>query len=63
VSVRLYVGNLAYSTMEQQLRDAFAPHGEVVSAAVVIDRMCGQSRGFGFVEYNTQEEAERAWKP
>lgn len=60
MSVRLYVGNLAYSTMEHQLRDAFAAHGEVVSATVVIDRMSGQSRGFGFVEFNTAEEADRA---
>src|SRR5262245_19966447 len=60
MSVRLYVGNLAYSTMEHQLRDAFAAHGEVVSATVVIDRMSGQSRGFGFVEFNSQDEAQRA---
>jgi RNA recognition motif-containing protein len=60
MSVRLYVGNLAYSTMEHQLRDAFAAHGEVVSATVVIDRVSGQSRGFGFVEFNSPDEAQRA---
>jgi len=60
MTVRLYVGNLSYSTMEHQLRDAFAAHGEVVSASVVIDRMSGQSRGFGFVEYSSEEEANRA---
>ena len=60
MSERLYVGNLAYATMEHQLRDAFAAHGEVVSAAVAIDRMSGQSRGFGFVEFTSAEEAERA---
>jgi RNA recognition motif-containing protein len=57
---RLYVGNLAYSTMDQQLQEAFAEFGEVVSASVVIDRATGQSRGFGFVEYGSAEEAERA---
>jgi RNA recognition motif-containing protein len=60
MSVRLYVGNLAYSTMDHQLRDAFAEYGEVVSATVIIDRMSGQSRGFGFVEFASQNEAEAA---
>ena len=57
---RLYVGNLAYSTMDQQLQEAFSEFGEVTSASVVIDRATGQSRGFGFVEFGTNEEAERA---
>jgi cold-inducible RNA-binding protein len=57
---RLYVGNLAYSTMDQQLQEAFSEFGEVTSASVVIDRATGQSRGFGFVEYGSNEEAERA---
>jgi len=57
---RLFVGNLDYSTVEAQLREAFAPFGEVVSATVVVDRMTGQSRGFGFVELQTAEQAERA---
>lgn len=60
MSVRLYVGNLAYSTMDHQLREAFAPHGEVLSAEVIIDRVSGQSRGFGFVEYGSQDDARRA---
>ncbi len=60
MSVRLYVGNLAYSTMDHQLRDAFAEFGEVVSATVIIDRMSGQSRGFGFVEFASQNEAQAA---
>jgi RNA recognition motif-containing protein len=60
MSTKLYVGNLSYSTMEHQLRDAFSQYGEVVSASVVIDRMSGQSRGFGFVEYATPDEAQRA---
>jgi RNA recognition motif-containing protein len=57
---RLYVGNLAYSTMDQQLQEAFSEFGEVTSASVVIDRATGQSRGFGFVEYGSNEDAERA---
>lgn len=60
MSVRLYVGNLAYSTMDHQLRDAFAEFGEVVSATVIIDRMSGQSRGFGFVEFASADQAEAA---
>ncbi|MET0412370.1 MAG: RNA-binding protein [Polyangiaceae bacterium] len=57
---RLYVGNLAYSTMDQQLQDAFSEYGELVSAQVVIDRATGQSRGFGFVEYESSPDADRA---
>lgn len=57
---KLYVGNLAYATMEHQLREAFAPYGEIVSATLVVDRMSGQSRGFGFVEYASEADAQRA---
>jgi cold-inducible RNA-binding protein len=57
---KLYVGNLSYSTMEQSLREAFSPYGEIVSATLVVDRMSGQSRGFGFVEFATDAEAQRA---
>jgi RNA recognition motif-containing protein len=57
---RLYVGNLAYSTMDQQLQDAFSEYGELLSATVVIDRATGQSRGFGFVEYESSQDADRA---
>jgi RNA recognition motif-containing protein len=60
MSVRLYVGNLAYSTMDHQLREAFAQHGEVTSAEVIIDRASGQSRGFGFVELGSPDDARRA---
>ncbi|HVU03869.1 MAG TPA: RNA-binding protein [Polyangiaceae bacterium] len=60
MSARLYVGNLSYSTMDQQLKDAFSAHGNVVSASVVIDRETGRSRGFGFVEYATEGEARTA---
>jgi hypothetical protein len=46
--------------MDQQLKDAFGAHGQVVSASVVIDRETGRSRGFGFVEYGTEGEATAA---
>jgi len=57
---RLFVGNLDFSTMDHQLKAAFEEHGEVVSATVVTDRMTGQSRGFGFVEFTSTADAERA---
>ncbi len=57
---RLYVGNLSYNTTEAELRDAFAQHGEVVSAQLVTDRMTGQARGFGFVEMANSTDAQKA---
>lgn len=60
MSNKLYVGNLSYNTSDQDLRDAFAPYGNVESASVVIDRDSGQSRGFGFVEYGSSAEAQQA---
>ncbi len=50
--MKLYVGNLPYSTTGEELEAAFAAHGEVTSANVVQDRDTGRSRGFGFVEMN-----------
>lgn len=58
--MRLFVGNLAYSTTEDRLRQEFERFGTVTSVAVVIDRMSGRSRGFGFVEYGTSEEGQAA---
>jgi RNA recognition motif-containing protein len=55
---KLYVGNLSYSTTDQTLNDACAPYGTVTSATVVIDKMSGRSRGFGFVEMSTDAEAQ-----
>jgi cold-inducible RNA-binding protein len=60
VNVKLYVGNLSFSVGDQQLREAFSPHGNLLSASVVTDRETGQSRGFGFVEYGSSSEAEGA---
>jgi len=60
MSVRLFVGGLAFSTSTEGLRDAFARFGTVTSAAVMTDRETGRSRGFGFVEMGNDDEAERA---
>jgi len=60
MSVRLFVGGLSFTTSTDGLREAFARFGPVQSAAVMTDRETGRSRGFGFVEMGTEEEAERA---
>jgi len=57
---RLYVGNLSFSATDQTLRDAFAQHGDVTDVHVVVDRMTGRSRGFGFVTMGSQNEASAA---
>lgn len=57
---KLYVGNLSYSTNDDSLRETFAQAGNVESANVIMDRMSGRSRGFGFVEMATDEEAAAA---
>ncbi len=48
----LYVGNLPWSTSEEELAETFSAHGEVLSARIITDRQTGRSRGFGFVEVN-----------
>lgn len=60
MGTKLYVGSLPYSTTEQQLSELFSQHGTVQSAKVITDRYTGQSRGFGFVEMATGEEAQKA---
>jgi RNA recognition motif-containing protein len=60
MSTKLYVGNLAFQTTSQELQELFASAGTVESAAVVEDRDTGRSRGFGFVEMSTKEEATSA---
>ena len=57
---KLYVGGLSYTVTDSQLQALFASHGTVESAKVVMDRDTDRSRGFGFVEMGTQEEAEKA---
>jgi len=59
-SNKLYVGGLPYTVAEDQLQALFSEHGTVESAKVISDRMTGRSRGFGFVEMSSQEEAEEA---
>ena len=60
MSMKLYVGNLAFSTSSQDLQELFAQAGTVESASVVEDRDTGRSRGFGFVEMSSKEEGEAA---
>lgn len=57
---RLYVGGLSYSTTQDSLRDGFSQAGTVTSATVIMDKMTGRSKGFGFVEMSTDEEAQAA---
>jgi cold-inducible RNA-binding protein len=60
MATKLYVGGVSYSTTDDGLRDAFAQAGNVVSAKVIIDKMTGRSRGFGFVEMGSDEDAQKA---
>ena len=60
MEVKLYVGNLAYSTTEDELRTLFAQAGTVVSVAVIKDRDTGNSKGFAFVEMASQADAQKA---
>lgn len=60
MSTNLYVGNLSFQTSTSQLEGLFADYGEVTSAQVITDRDTGRSRGFGFVEMKTSEEANEA---
>jgi len=58
--MNIYVGNLAYDTTEDKIRALFEPHGRVASASVIMDRVTGRSRGFGFVEMPDAAEAQAA---
>jgi RNA recognition motif-containing protein len=57
---KLYVGNLPYSVGDQELEQMFAAHGAVQSAQVIMDRDTGRSKGFGFVEMGSDQEAQAA---
>lgn len=59
---KLYVGNLSYDTADSDLENLFAPHGGVQSAQVIKDRDTGRSKGFGFVEMDSHEQAQAAIK-
>ncbi|MCH2390503.1 MAG: RNA-binding protein [Nitrospinales bacterium] len=58
--MNLYVGNLSYEMSEENLRSEFAEYGEVQSAKIITDRDTGRSRGFGFVEMNSDGEGKKA---
>lgn len=60
MSMKLYVGGLAYAATDEDLEQHFAQHGKVVSAVVIKDRDSGQSKGFGFVEMENKEDAQKA---
>ena len=60
MAMKLYIGSLSYSSTDDSLRNYFAKVGEVTSASVVMDKMTGRSRGFGFVEMANDEDAKRA---
>lgn len=57
---KLYVGGIAYSTSDASLRDAFAQSGAVTSAMIIMDKMTGRSKGFGFVEFANDDDATKA---
>jgi RNA recognition motif-containing protein len=59
-NVRLYVGRLPYHMTDQDLADLFVQYGQVLSASVIVDRDTGRSKGFGFVEMSTVQEARAA---
>jgi RNA recognition motif-containing protein len=60
MGAKLYVGNLPYGVTEDRLQQHFAQHGSVVSARIITDKFTGKSKGFGFVEMSSEQEAERA---
>jgi RNA recognition motif-containing protein len=60
MGARIYVGGLPYATDETRLSELFAPHGTIASVRIITDKMTGRSRGFGFVEMSTDEEAAAA---
>jgi cold-inducible RNA-binding protein len=60
VAKKLYVGNLSYDMTDSDLQNLFVPHGTVQSAQVIMDRDAGRSKGFGFVEMDSGEQAQAA---
>jgi len=60
MSAKVYVGNLSWNTTDDTLREAFSPYGNVLDSIVMRDRDTGRSRGFGFVTYGSQSEADAA---
>ena len=60
MATKLYVGGIPYTSTEASLQDAFSKAGAVTSASIIIDRMTGRSKGFGFVEMANDDEAQAA---
>jgi RNA recognition motif-containing protein len=60
MATKLYVGGLPYSTTQDEIRDAFSKAGTVTSTSIIMDKMTGRSRGFGFVEMESDEDAQKA---
>lgn len=58
--MQIYIGNMNYGMSEEDLKDVFTAYGEVVSTKIIIDRDTGRSKGFGFVEMSTEDEARAA---
>ena len=57
---KLFVGNLSWNVRDEELKEAFAPFGTVEEAVVIMDRMKNRSKGFGFVTFSTEDEAQKA---
>ena len=60
MATKLYIGGLPYSTTQDELQEAFAKAGAVVSTSIIMDKMTGRSRGFGFVEMGSDDDAQKA---
>lgn len=60
MNTKLYVGGISYDASDADLKDFFSPAGNVVSATIIMDRMSGRSKGFGFVEMSSADEAQNA---
>ena len=56
---KIYVANISYSATEQDIRDLFSEYGEVVSVKIITDKFTGQSKGFGFVEMESESDAQK----
>jgi RNA recognition motif-containing protein len=57
---KLFVGNLSFTTTDDSLKDLFSQAGVVESVSIIVDKLSGRSRGFGFVEMSTEDEAQKA---
>lgn len=57
---KLYIGNLKFGMTDQDLREAFAGFGEIVSATIIKDKVSGRSKGFGFIEFANEADAQKA---